>query len=235
MLLAPGLSFPDGETCLAPLSGNKARAAQRKAVLLKVNMQSSTLHDIFEPILEILKIKSQDMDRQLIVANEFKRWLDGKPPAGDSAESMQYLQEGDALEQALLYSDLWRSFSSKEDPDRWRRAADYSEQLVSGVAGAFNYYFICRGHDSTEDSTCWRIVSSKKWTTFKEDPIAAQQRWYCTACGCRYLTNMGVLIEIYVKGIACYCIAEFPPSSILDARGLAIESRFQSDNETIAE
>ncbi len=108
------------------------------------------------------------------------------------------MKEGDDLEQALYDSDPLRSFSSNENPDRWRRSADYFEQLVSGVAGSFNYYFICRGTNQAEGSTCWRIINRKKWTTFKPDPIAAQQRWYCTSCGCRYLTTMGVLNEIYV-------------------------------------
>jgi hypothetical protein len=61
----------------------------------------------------------------------------------------------------------------------------------------------------------------------KDDPLAVGQRWYCNACGCKYKTTMGVLIEFYKDGMATYCLAEFPPQSICDARGLMIESAFK--------
>jgi hypothetical protein len=207
------------------MSGNQLRVAERKATLFRQDVTQQTLGLIFGPITAILQVKLENMETQVAMAEKFTVWLASKPECSDKASLDKYVQEGQDIQQSMSETEVWNSFSTKSNPDEWRRAADYSENMVSSIAGAFNYYFVCRAGGS--QYPCWTMINSKFWTTLHPDPIADKQRWYCKVCRAKYKTRFGVLIELVQDGSAKYIMAEFPPDSMVDARGMAIEEKYK--------
>ena len=39
--------------------------------------------------------------------------------------------------------NVWQAFKDKEDPDAWRRAADYSDSFFQSTGSEFNAYYVC--------------------------------------------------------------------------------------------
>ena len=71
------------------------------------------------------------------------------------------------------------------------------------------------------------LILSQKWDRLHADPLQSKQRWYCH-CGARYKTKYGVLVEIQVdEARFCYCLAEFPPDSLKDAKSMMIERQYR--------
>ena len=117
------------------MSGNQRRSAEREATLFRSEVTQETLSLIFNPIMAILNVKRENLEMQVIVAEKFKRWLDRKPEGTDQASFDKFAQEGTVLQKRMADTEVWSSFATKDDPDAWRRAADYSETMVSGTCG----------------------------------------------------------------------------------------------------
>ena len=93
-------------------------------------------------------------------------------------------------------------------------------------------WYVCRGHTAWDDkknahTECLNIITSKKWGTLYEDPMAPGQRWTCP-CGTRYRAGFGVICEINVKGLAgtIYMKAEVPDQHVEDSRAVFYEKKF---------
>jgi hypothetical protein len=217
---------------VAAMSGNKRRAALRKATATYVEFSQEELADILSPIIDILQLKVVSIELEVTIVEKFALWKAKKPDVLDIDAMEQYDQEGLHLHQRLEEAAEWSSFTSKANPHQWRLASDYSERMVSSVVGEFNYYFVCKA--GGVNNICWTMINSKNWTQFFEDPIADKQRWYCKVCRARYKTGFGVLIEIVQKDTVKYMMADYPPDSIGDVRAAAME-REHSNASTPAE
>jgi hypothetical protein len=204
-----------------PLTGTKQRAAIRKATSKLLELTHEQLSNILAPIIDILKFKMISIEAEAMILDKYALWKSATPDVDDPAAMEQYNKDGIKLHADLEDAAAWTSFASKDNPNAWRRAADYSERLVSTVVGAFNYYFICKA--GPKDNICWTMINSKNWTQMHEDPIANGQRWYCKVCRAKYMTKFGVLIEVVQPHAVSYMLADFPPNTLGDVRAMAME------------
>ena len=75
---------------------------------------------------------------------------------------------------------------------------------------------------------CEAITLAKDWDKLLGDPLASGQRWYCPACGARYATAFGLLMEMKIGGgegghKILYARVKFPDTRGLDMKALFIQ------------
>ena len=182
---------------------------------MHIRMKITTLEQIFEPAIDLLRVKDEDERKAAVCAERLRAWL-----ADDTSNLEQGIEYEEALEDAS-YST--RAFSSFDDPGAMHRAADYSDRWFASEKGIFNAYYICRAGGC---QPCNTVIQAQAWDRMKEDPLATGQRWYCH-CHAKYRTSWGVLMEIFKNGVACYCLADLPPENTFDVKGMLIQERYK--------
>ena len=68
------------------------------------------------------------------------------------------------------------------------------------------------------------MILSKDWCKRYDDPLHQGQRWHCNACGVRYMTRMGMLLEIWQNGQFLYAKIPVKDFDTKDVQGLVLES-----------
>ena len=189
--------------------------SKKKAAKMHIRMKITTLEQIFSPAIDLLRIKDGDEKKAIEHTMRLRQWL-----AGDTSNFEEGLELEEALEEAS-YST--RAFSNFDNPGAMQRAADYSDRWFTSEEGIFNAYYICRAGGC---QPCNTVIQAQAWDRFKEDPAASGQRWYCH-CHAKYKTSWGVLIEIFRDDVACYCLANLPPESMFDVKGMLIQEKFK--------
>ena len=202
----------------------RSHRTYKKETRRRAKMKIETLDEAFTPMISILVQTLGDEYEKARAAQKLKALLSGEdvpstPPEGSAAQVERILQ---AEEELFAAAAKQRSFEGCADPRGMLRAADYSDRWFSEATGTFNTYYICRAGG---DWPCNTITLSKVWDRFQEDPHAVGQRWYCH-CKARYNTKFGMLCELYKNGVAYYCLADIPPETLYDARGMLIAQKY---------
>lgn len=149
------------------------------------------------------------------------RWtLRGGGGGGAPFDGQDSLREERDRLQSLIRSGTSISIAfANADPDQRDnliRAADYTDEWITSGEGerkvAFRYDYICRANLPTQGGKCESATAWCAWLRRHEDPVAAQQRWYCKLCGARYSTTFGVLVEFRMGRQARFVRAVFSPS-----------------------
>jgi hypothetical protein len=86
---------------------------------------------------------------------------------------------------------------------------------------------VCK-HGSNEP--CNSIILGKTWNRkYVDDPLHKSQAWYCNICGTRYVTNYGMLIEIFSNGETIYMRAPVKPFDVIDLAGFKFEDELKPE------
>jgi hypothetical protein len=188
-------------------------------------LQRDSLVELFAPLADAFSRKRQHMEvlgsrhaHHQALALKLKS-------VTTTAERDVILSELDAVFQRdflLAFAD-----STPEVQDRFHLASSYSDEWVSSPAGHLRMWYICRGRTGGWDvstlssAECLRLITSKKWDTLYEDPLAPGQRWWCS-CGTRFKCRYGVICEIETRGIegTQYARAWPPNEHVEDGRAL---------------
>jgi hypothetical protein len=147
-------------------------------------------------------------------------------------------KELEAKQDELMAAEKPMSFASFAPPEiqkRYQRAVDYADMFVelkskAGVVVAgMAVYYLCRSlHGSKEP--CNTIILSKTWNRkFVDDPLHKKQAWYCNICGTKYVSNYGMLIEIFSSGETIYMRAPVKPFDVIDLAGLKFEAELKPE------
>ena len=94
----------------------------------------------------------------------------------------------------------------------------YADEWLTWAGYRFRSYYVC---------DCGCVCSSKMWTRKFPELAAVKQRWCCVACGKRYKTTYGALLELLniQTNTASWTKGDAPPMDIEDIRALALEKQ----------
>ena len=194
-----------------PKSKRQLRIATRARVLMRLE----TMTDFFKPILEVIVAKAQDEEAACAAATKLSTWLNALPgpDAGDRDEA-----EGTALEDDFNEAAYrTRAFASAgENQGALYRLADHTDEWFADDNTAFRTYYVCLAGGSVWP--CATVIRSDVWQRLHPDMSTTKQRWYCTECHAKYKTSFGVLIEMVLRDMCLYALADFPPHHIEDAK-----------------
>ena len=186
-------------------TGREETHVLRKIVLLIMK----TMAHIFNPFVDIQRLKLLDANDQTAAAVQFLEWFHD-PLHNQSLE--YWLREGKSKQLLLdATANKQRAFVGHDDPEHMRLAADYADQWVRGDNGTLSTFYICRAGSPP----CHTLILSQCWETLKADPAASGQRWYCNECGARCQTKRGMIVDIVHDNIAHYCYTDLPPPAPL--------------------
>jgi hypothetical protein len=187
-------------------------------------LQRNALVELFAPLADAFSRKRQHMEVIGSTHAHHQALALKLKSVKTTAEREEVLSELDAVFQRdflLAFAD-----STPEVQDKFHLASSYSDEWVSSPAGHFRMWYICRGGTGWDASTqssveCLRLITSKKWDTLYEDPLAPGQRWWCS-CGTRFKCKYGVICEIETRGIegTQYARAWPPNEHVEDGRAL---------------
>ena len=212
---------------------------RRKKALVKkyVNKTRPWMERFFAPVLELIKLKRQQMEKAEEAADKLGEWLsDQAAEWGKDREEAE--AELDVLEKNLKAAQAPMSFltASPEQRELLRRAADYTDEWWQEADSCFRAYYVCmagRGADwhTGKPTYCGTLTVSSHWTRMFEDPLADKQRWYCPECTAKYKASFGYLLELVCGGETLYvralhhdkiCVQDFKAQMVERAHGRGV-------------
>ena len=120
------------------------------------------------------------------------------------------------LEAAIQKAGERLAFAAKGPSlaNSYQMASEFQDSWVEGAFWRLRSWYVC---------TCGCVTSSKSWRRKFAAFDAAKQRYYCVACGRRYRTTMGQIVEIFCPkdAMTLWARAEIPPDALEDVRAMA--------------
>ena len=200
--------------------------AERKRLFRQAaKTRASWLEELIEPMADLLVAAATKDSRIMDCANRFAEHL----KVGSEGMSEEDETRGDELRTAQREATQARirSIEGMTEAEQWQLdfAADYTDEWYMVGHGeslkAFRSFYVCDAKVGTEH--CGTMTLSSQWTRRHEDPLAQKQRWYCPACGARYKTTSGVLVELVHGGATHHVRADFPPESIQEVKWASVQ------------
>jgi hypothetical protein len=195
---------------------------------------------IFGPIADIIALKRKDEGEALRAAAHYMEWCRSTEGQGHSE-----LERGAKMRELLGTSmNKFRAFETvaetPEDKHLMHNAADYTDRWFQTDHIRFCCYYICgtKWDKGTKwEKHCGMCIRTDCWKQRFEDPLAAQQRWYCKNCNTRYAVKFGMLLEICTKElngvwVARYARADYPKKEIQDIKAMAVERAVAMKGDT---
>jgi hypothetical protein len=193
----------------------------------------STMTELFAPLASFIARKRAALCIEVKNMEEHDRLAKQLAETTSAEEAAELITAIEAL--AEPEKDL--AFVGKEDAERLRRAATYSDEWVSikdtqgRCRGMLRSWYCCCAQYG-DQTRCLNVIPSKRWDTKHADPLAARQAWCCTAsgCGARFKGAWGQLLQLSLPtgpGGALqhyFCKASCPPWAVEDVRGMYLDS-----------
>eukprot|EP00959_Pyramimonas_sp_CCMP1952_P134841 2821739-Pyramimonas_sp.AAC.1 len=73
-------------------------------------------------------------------------------------------------------------------------------------------------------------MPSKQWKRKFEDIGSSKQKWYCVCCQTRFRTAYGMLVEVRIKGVSTFMLAEVSNKDVEDARAMYLDKKLNPKN-----
>ena len=216
----------------------------KKGKRLQVHL--SLLAAVFRPIMDLLVLKAKWMarrDQDLAERSDLlKQFHEAK---GDPEKQFKLLEKLEAWEENYEKTTgrplAFASRGGAEVQEAYMKAADYADAWTESPHGSFKGFYFCE-HALPYGGKCNTLITSKGWARKHEveaelsveAATRKKQSWYCGACGCKYSTNYGQLVEIYGRDpksgattVHCWVKAPVPDwLDHMDVKAMAIERAF---------
>jgi hypothetical protein len=185
----------------------------------------TTFLALFAPIAALIMRKRAKVEMSCMLHKkheeimvQISKYLEEKAPASQTEPLLQQLQQ------------LEKDIDAAESPVAWGRhppkvseefavASSYFDEWQRTGQVWLRSWYIC---------SCGCVQSSLTWRRrFAALEGVSKQRWYCQACGRRYKTAMGQLVEFAENGAdpeqTFWSLATIPPPAVEDLRGMKCE------------
>ena len=176
---------------------------RRKKALVRrqVNHSRPWLAKFLAPVLELIKLKQDQMELAEQKARKLGEWIaEQADELGKDATEAE--EELDKIGGELKAAQAPLSFRNAppEHQERLRLAADYTDEWWAASDSTFRAYYVCmagRGAGWDNKPTyCCSVTVSADWARMFSDPLQRGQRWYCPECAAGYKTRFGFLLEL---------------------------------------
>ena len=175
---------------------------------------------MFAPLAAFIALKAAQLEGVKELCDEFNalsQKLAGLIGSKASQDEIDDCMKGlDDLEPKIEAKSRMLAWEDKgPEQDEYLRACEYADEWVRWGGYRLRSYYKC---------SCGAVISSKTWKTKHADPMASKQKWYCLACGRKYATAMGQLVELLTPGNQLlWMYADIPNKDVEDIRALALE------------
>jgi hypothetical protein len=191
--------------------------------------------EIWKPAARAILLKAAQYRARAAHGAEHAKLCEDIKLEKDPWKIEKLLEAIDAAEEAFVKHCEPIGFSdrakSREDLFRWQMAADYADGWVevrssSGrMLGGFSSFFICRAGGVA--NRCNTLLLNKEWLRKHDDPMAPRQKWKCRCCGSKYLTKMGMIVEIrWIGGGASLSLADCTDDDDKDLHAMILQDKF---------